>query len=152
MARPVRALRMDPDLKRKIRLIVALSAAVLLAAALIYTSFSSSTEAKQPSDLLNASPDRSYELTGVVLPGSIHHRGSQLDFRVADRDDSSVSIPVRYTGEVPDPFADGREVIVTGRVEEGTFMAQRDSLITKCPSKFATEAQQDPQHVVISGN
>ena len=143
---------MDPDLKRKIRLIVALSAAVLLAAALIYTSFSSSTEAKQPSDLLNASSDRSYELTGVVLPGSIHHRGSQLDFRVADRDDSSVSIPVRYTGEVPDPFADGREVIVTGRVEEGTFMAQRDSLITKCPSKFATEAQQDPQHVVISGN
>jgi cytochrome c-type biogenesis protein CcmE len=143
---------MDPDLKRKIRLIVALSAAVLLAAALIYTSFSSSTEAKQPSDLLNASSDRSYELTGVVLPGSIHHRGSQLDFRVADRDDSSVSIPVRYTGEVPDPFTDGREVIVTGRVEEGTFMAQRDSLITKCPSKFATEAQQDPQHVVISGN
>ena len=152
MARPVRALRMDPDLKRKIRLIVALSAAVLLAAGLIYTSFSSSTEAKQPSDLLNASPDRSYDLTGVVVPDSIHHRGSELDFRVADRDDSSASLPVRYTGEVPDPFQDGREVIVTGRVEKGTFLAERDSLITKCPSKFATEAQQDPEHVVISGD
>ena len=141
---------MDPALKRKVRLIVALSAAVLLAVALIYTSFSSSTEAKQPSEILNASPGQSYELTGVVVPNSIRHHGSQLDFRVADRNDSKVSIPVRYSGEVPDPFADGREVIVSGKVENGTFMAQRDSLITKCPSKFATQAQQDPQHVIIS--
>jgi cytochrome c-type biogenesis protein CcmE len=128
----------DPARKRKIRLIVALSAAVLLAVALIYTSFSASTEAKQPSDILSASPDQSYQMTGVVVPDSIHHRGSQLDFRVADRDNSKASIPVRYSGEVPDPFADGREVIVTGKVEDGTFMAQRDSLITKCPSKFTT--------------
>ena len=34
---------MDPARKRKIRLIVALSAAVLLAVALVYTSFSAST-------------------------------------------------------------------------------------------------------------
>jgi cytochrome c-type biogenesis protein CcmE len=140
----------DPARKRKIRLIVALSAAVLLAVALIYTSFSASTEAKQPSEILNASPGQSYQLTGVVVPHSIHHRGSQLDFRVADRDNSKLSIPVRYSGEVPDPFADGREVIVTGKVEDGTFMAQRDSLITKCPSKFQTQAQQDPQHVIIT--
>src|SRR5256885_16019473 len=125
-------------------------AAVLLAVALIYTSFSASTEAKQPSDILNASPGQSYQMTGVVVPRSIHHRGSQLDFRVADRDNSKLSIPVRYSGEVPDPFADGREVIVTGKVQDGTFMAQRDSLITKCPSKFQTQAQQDPQHVIIT--
>jgi cytochrome c-type biogenesis protein CcmE len=141
---------MDPDRKRKIRLVVALSTAVLLAVALIYTSFSASTEAKQPSQLLNASPGQSYEMTGVVVPGSIHRHGSELDFRVADRDDSSASIPVRYTGEVPDPFADGREVIVTGKVTGGTFMANRDSLITKCPSKFSDQAQQDPQHVIIN--
>ena len=89
-------------------------------------------------------------MTGVVVPGSIHRHGSVLDFRVADRDNSKVSIPVRYSGEVPDPFADGREVIVSGKVDDGTFMAQRDSLITKCPSKFATQAQQDPQHVIIN--
>jgi cytochrome c-type biogenesis protein CcmE len=141
---------MDPARKRKIRLIVALSAAVLLAVALVYTSFSSSTEAKQPSDLLHASPGESYEMTGVVVPGSIHRHGSQLDFKVADRTDSSTSIPVRYTGEVPDPFADGREVIVSGQLQNGTFVGQRDSLITKCPSKYQTQAQQDPQHVIIT--
>jgi cytochrome c-type biogenesis protein CcmE len=141
---------MDPALKRKIRLIVALSAAVLLAVALIYTSFNASSQAKQPSDLLHASPDSTYQMTGVVVPGSIHRHGSVLDFRVADRDDSKISLPVRYSGEVPDPFADGREVIVSGKVDDGTFMAQRDSLITKCPSKFATQAKQDPDHVIIS--
>jgi cytochrome c-type biogenesis protein CcmE len=141
---------MDPALKRKIRLIVALSAAVLLAVALIYTSFNASSQAKQPSDLLNASSDSTYQMTGVVVPGSIHRHGSVLDFRVADRDNAKVSLPVRYSGEVPDPFADGREVIVSGKVDEGTFMAQRDSLITKCPSKFATQAKQDPEHVIIS--
>ena len=141
---------MDPARKRKIRLVVALGAAVLLAVALVYTSVSASTETKQPSDVLKASPGQAYQMTGVVVPGSIHHHGSQLDFSVADRDNPKASIPVRYSGEVPDPFADGREVIVTGKVEDGTFAADRDSLITKCPSKFQTQAQQDPQHVIIS--
>jgi cytochrome c-type biogenesis protein CcmE len=141
---------MDPALKRKIRLIVALGAAVLLAVALIYTSFSASSQAKQPSDLIGASPGTSYQMTGVVVPGSIHRSGELLRFRMSDRDDSKVSIRVRYHGQVPDPFADNREVIVTGKVDDGTFIADRDSLITKCPSKFATQAQQDPQHVVIT--
>ena len=55
----------------------------------------------------------------------------------------------RYTGTVPDPFREGREVIVTGQLEDGTFVAERDSLVTKCPSKFTEQAQQDPEHVVI---
>lgn len=141
---------MDPNTKRKIRLVVALSAAVLLAVALIYTSFSASSEARQPSELLNAAAGESYEMTGVVVPGSIQHEGPQLNFRVADREDSNASIPVRYRGEVPDPFREGREVIVTGHVQDGTFIADRDSLITKCPSKFAAEAEKDPEHVIIT--
>jgi cytochrome c-type biogenesis protein CcmE len=127
----------DPSRKRKIRLVVALSAAVLLAGGLVYTSFSASTEAKQPSQLLRSDPGGTYELTGKVVPGSIQHAGNQLDFRISDRDGSH-PLPVTYTGTVPDPFRDGREVIVTGKLEGGTFVGQRDSLITKCPSKFTT--------------
>ena len=142
---------MDPDRKRKIRLVVALSAAVLLAAGLVYTSFNASNEAKEPSQLLAAQPGQSYDLTGVVVPGSVRRHGSGLDFRVEDRaGDGRASIPVRYSGEVPDPFRGGREIIVTGRLENRTLVGQRDSLITKCPSKFTTQAQQDPQHVVIT--
>jgi len=138
----------DPNRKRKIRLVVALTAAVLLAGALVYTSFSASSETKQPSDLQGVSGGN-YQLTGKVAPGSISHDGSELHFQIADRDDPTAKLPVVYTGQIPDPFADNREVIVSGTVEDGTFMAEKDSLITKCPSKFADEAEADPEHVVI---
>lgn len=129
----------DPQRKRKIRLVVALSAAVLLAVALAYTSFSASTEAKEPSQLLSAAPGTQYELTGRVVEGSVRHRGSGLRFRVADRDDASKSIPVVYSGVVPDPFRGGREIVLSGEVSSaGVFVGERDTLITKCPSKFTT--------------
>jgi cytochrome c-type biogenesis protein CcmE len=140
---------MDPDRKRKIRLVVALGAAVLLAAALVYTSFSASTEAREPSEVLAAGPGETSEMTGRVVDGSITREDTELHFEVSDRDDASASLPVLYTGTVPDPFREGREVIVTGKLDDGTFVAEHDSLITKCPSKFSDEAEQDPEHVVI---
>jgi cytochrome c-type biogenesis protein CcmE len=140
---------MDRDRKRKIRLVVALSVAVLLGVALVYTSFSAGTEAREPSEVLAAGPSaETYQLTGRVT--SYHRDGGDLEFEIADRDGGGVELPVHYTGVVPDPFREGREVIVTGRLgEDGTFMAEKDSLITKCPSKFADEAEADPEHVVI---
>jgi cytochrome c-type biogenesis protein CcmE len=141
---------MNPERKRKIRLVIALGLAVVLAAALVYTSFSASTEAKQPSELLVAGPGESYDLTGKVADGSVVREGNELEFEVADRENPSASVPVVYSGTVPDPFREGREVIVTGELERGgTFVAEKDSLVTKCPSKFAEEAEQDPEHVVI---
>ena len=138
---------MDPDRKRKIRLVVALSAAVLLAAALVYTSFSASSETRQPSDLIGVSGGN-YDLTGTVADNSVSHQGTELRFEIADRDDPTAKIPVVYTGQIPDPFREGREVIVKGTVEDGTFVAEKDSLITKCPSKFADEAESD-EHILI---
>ena len=41
---------------------------------------------------------------------------------------------------MPDPFRDGREVIVDVRKGSGsTFVGAPDSLITKCPSKFSAK-------------
>ena len=126
---------MDPARKRKIRLVVALGAAVALAATLLYTSFSASTEASNPSQVREG---RSYQLTGKVVNGSIRHDGAELRFRIRDRN-GTASLPVDYTGEVPDPFRDGREVIVNVRRHGATFVGERDSLITKCPSKFTAK-------------
>lgn len=128
---------MDPARKRRIRLVVALGAALLLSVALIYQSFSASSEARTPSQLLaSADAGRSYELTGKVVNGSIHQVGTTYTFRVRDRN-GSASVPIRYTGSVADTFRGGREVIVTvKRGDGGTFVGERDSLVTKCPSKF----------------
>jgi cytochrome c-type biogenesis protein CcmE len=131
---------MDPQRKRKIRLIVALSVAVLLAVALVYTSFSAASEAREPSQLVNAAPGTSYDMTGKVVPGSIRHRGEELRFRVVDREGGGPALPVTYSGTVPDPFRGGREIVLTGEVENGTFVGEPDTLVTKCPSKFTTNA------------
>lgn len=139
---------MDPNRKRKIRLVVALTAAVLLATGLVYTSFSASSEAREPSDLVGVDGG-DYELTGTVADGSVDQTATGLSFEVADRDDPSTTIPVTYTGTIPDPFREGREVIVSGTLADGTFVAERDSLITKCPSKFADEAAANPDQVII---
>ena len=128
---------MDPSRKRKLRLVVALGAAVFLAVALVYTSFTASTEASKPSEVREG---RSYELTGKVVKESISRDGDELRFRIRDRD-GSASLPVVYTGVVPDPFREGREVIVSGELKRGTFVAERDSLVTKCPSKFTKDEQ-----------
>lgn len=123
---------------RTVRLTLALGTAVLLAGALLYTSFASSSEAREPSQLRSdVEPGKSYRLTGEVVEGSVRQEGETLLFRVRDRKGSTATaVPVRYTGSVPDPFREGREVIVTVSQQGTTFVGRRDSLITKCPSKF----------------
>jgi cytochrome c-type biogenesis protein CcmE len=129
---------LDPARKRKIRLVVALTAAVLLASALVYTSFSAATEASTPSQLLKGGlpSSRPVEVTGKVAAGSVQRSGDTLRFAMRDRSGRGPALPVVYTGVVPDPFRVGREVIVTGKLHDGTFVGERDSLVTKCPSKF----------------
>jgi len=130
---------MDPARKRKTRLVATLAIALLLATALIYTSFSASTVARTPSQLLASStPGKSYELTGKVVSGSIVEKGGTMKFKVADRNGTK-AIPVVYSGTVPDPFREGREIIVTGVVKNGVLVAKPGSLVTKCPSKYSTK-------------
>ena len=127
---------MDPARKRTIRLTVALTAALALANLLVYTSFSAGSEAKTPSDLIKSSDaSSSYQLTGKVVDGSVVHNGEQLEFKVRDRA-GTANVPVSYVGQVPDPFREGREVIVTVRRKGNIWVGDRDTLQTKCPSKF----------------
>ena len=128
------------------RLVVALSAAVVLASALIYTSFSAASPALTPSQLLRqAQPGRSYQLTGTVVNGSVRRQGQVLDFGVEDRA-GGAAIAVAYTGTVPDPFREGREVIVTVQKQGTSFIGERNSLITKCPSKYKTAPPSENQN------
>jgi cytochrome c-type biogenesis protein CcmE len=130
---------MTPPRKRQVRLVVSLALAVALASGLVYTSFAASSPALTPSQLLrDGNSGRVYQLTGTVVKNSVVSRpGGVLDFRLADRAGDGVSVPVAYSGTVPDPFQVGRELIVTGSLRGHTFVAQPDSMITKCPSKYS---------------
>jgi cytochrome c-type biogenesis protein CcmE len=63
-----------------------------------------------------------------------------LRFQVRDiKGGKTELVTVHYTGSVPDQFRPERDIVVDGRMQNGTFVAERDSLITKCPSKYAPE-------------
>jgi cytochrome c-type biogenesis protein CcmE len=71
---------------------------------------------------------------GTVQQGSIEHDDTmqQLTFVISD---GKQSLPVAYSGVVPDIFNVGIQVVIEGRYTgQGTFQAQ--TLLTKCPSKF----------------
>ncbi|MBJ7331043.1 MAG: cytochrome c maturation protein CcmE [Solirubrobacteraceae bacterium] len=130
---------MDPSRKRRIRLVVALTAAICLAAALMVTTFSAASPERIPSQLIaSAEPGKTYKLGGKVVSGSIERTGDTMTFQVRDPK-GHATVPVTYTGAVPDPFREGREVIVTVEKNGTTFVGERDSLVTKCPSKFTAE-------------
>jgi cytochrome c-type biogenesis protein CcmE len=139
-------MQMNPARKRTVRLVVALSTAVLLASALIYTSFSAASPALSPTELVHqAVPGHTYQLTGTVVAHSVRREGSVLDFSIEDRV-GGTTVPVSYTGTVPDPFREGREVIVTVEKQGGRFVGERDSLITKCPSKYTVAPPSENQN------
>jgi cytochrome c-type biogenesis protein CcmE len=117
------------------RLVVALSIAAVLAVFLLYTSFAGgATPSLRPSQLADHPGDVS--LAGrVVGPVGGDARGDGLRFTLRDID-GTATVPVVYTGSVPDLFEVGRHVYMRGELRGGVFVAEKDSLVTKCPSKY----------------
>ena len=120
------------------RLVIALSVAAVLAIFLVYTSFAGgSTPSVQPSEL--AGQSGTVQLGGMVVDDVTGDaRGEGLRFSLKDRDGPGI-VKVVYTGSVPDLFKPGREVMLKGKLEGDTFVAEPDSLVTKCPSKYAPD-------------
>jgi cytochrome c-type biogenesis protein CcmE len=109
----------------------------VLAIFLLYVSVAGGTPSIQPSQLPGHKGD--VALVGKVTgspAGDAHAAG--LRFRIRDVS-GATSVPVVYTGSVPDMFRVGREVRVEGKLRNGVFIAKRDSLRTKCPSKYVAK-------------
>ena len=126
------------------RLVIALAVAAVLAIFLLYTSIAGGgNPAIAPSELHGRT--HKVQLAGVVVgpvTGDSHAAG--LRFWLRDIGSGSrVRVPVRYRGSVPDLFRVGRHIVVVGELESGTFVGERNSMITKCPSKYAPKASGD---------
>jgi cytochrome c-type biogenesis protein CcmE len=124
------------------RLVVALAVASALSVFLVYNAFAGQsrpfvTVAQLEADA-GGSSSKTIDLVGKVV------RHSSLDARPLTMTLSDMetrqTVAVRYAGSVPDAFRQGREVIVRGRLDEGVFVAERDSLVTRCPSKYSGKA------------
>jgi cytochrome c-type biogenesis protein CcmE len=123
--------------RNPVRLVVALSVAAVLAIFLIWTSLAGGTPSLQPSQLDGTTGE--VGLAGIVVgPVEEAEDESRLEFTLRDIE-GETTVPVVYTGSVPDLFKVGREIYVKGELVDGTFVATPDSLVTKCPSKYAPE-------------
>ncbi|MEY2690443.1 MAG: hypothetical protein RL375_4643 [Pseudomonadota bacterium] len=64
---------------------------------------------------------RTFRLGGMVETGSVKRDGVLVNFAVTD---TVQTVPVRYSGILPDLFKEGKGVVAQGRVEDGVFVAR----------------------------
>jgi cytochrome c-type biogenesis protein CcmE len=82
-------------------------------------------------------------LGGTVAPGTVRWDGGHrhLAFVITD---GTHRLPVRYSGVVPDIFAEGRQVVVEGGLgRDGAFRAT--TLLAKCPTKYDSAGPAAPR-------
>ena len=118
---------------------IALSVAAALAIFVVYTALAGNGVADlSPSTV--AGHTGAVSLVGKVVgePQGNAYRQGGLRFRLKDIDHATPArVPVVYHGTVPDQFKRGADLVVQGRLRNGVFVAQRDSMITKCPDHYA---------------
>jgi cytochrome c-type biogenesis protein CcmE len=93
---------------------------------------------------MQAQGDKAYSthlrVAGNVVPGSIHRKGTEVDFVLKEKD---LTLPVSYNGTEapPDTFKDDSQALADGHFgHDGVFHAKQ--LQAKCASKYAP--QQSP--------
>jgi cytochrome c-type biogenesis protein CcmE len=78
---------------------------------------------RSPSQVMSDPPSEgeTFRIGGLVVEGSIQRgQGTEIGFEVTD---TNATVPVRYTGVLPDLFAEGEGVVALGRMEGDTFVA-----------------------------
>jgi len=84
---------------------------------------------RSPSDVveLGIEKGKRFRLGGMVEKGSVEKSGVMVSFMVTD---FNQSIPVHFTGLLPDLFREGQGVVAEGRIDEqGVFVA--DTVLAK---------------------
>jgi cytochrome c-type biogenesis protein CcmE len=117
--------------------VIALSVAALLAVFLLYTSIAGGGSASLQPSQLGGHDGTIVQLAGRVV-GPVQREGRTIRFGLRDVKGTAM-VRVTYTGSVSDQFRIGRDVYLRGRLTHGVFVGEKDSLVTKCPSKYVAK-------------
>lgn len=118
--------------KQRRGLLITIAVAVLAAATLLVLSALRDTIVyfRTPSDVVaqNVKPGQRFRLGGLVADGSVQRgQGTTVSFTITDTDKS---VPVSYTGILPDLFREGQGIIAEGQLDaNGRFNA--DTVLAK---------------------
>ena len=64
---------------------------------------------------------RTFRLGGLVVEGSVKRDGVNVSFEVTD---TAKTVPVQFSGILPDLFKEGKGVVAQGQLENGVFQAK----------------------------
>lgn len=64
---------------------------------------------------------RTFRLGGLVVEGSVKRDGIKVNFEVTD---TAKTVPVQFSGILPDLFKEGKGVVAQGQLENGVFQAK----------------------------
>jgi Cytochrome c-type biogenesis protein CcmE len=104
---------------------------------LIYTASGGSAEYYLTvSELRSHAADSGYVRVAGVVQDDVQKSDGGLHVMFTEKD-GTASVPVDYTGTLPDIFKPGITVVAEGRLgTDGVFHAR--TLLAKCPSRFST--------------
>jgi cytochrome c-type biogenesis protein CcmE len=87
-----------------------------------------------PSDLAGkAPPINAIRLGGMVQAGSLVKKGETVTFVVTD---NNKTLPVTYTGILPDLFREGQGVIAEGRIDPASGVFTAETILAKHDEKY----------------
>ncbi len=81
---------------------------------------------------------------GKVLNGTISRDTSGVHFTIQDLTGKTSTVKVVYSGQMPNTFNSGVDVVVVGKYAAGDQTITADQLQTKCPSKYKAQASTAP--------
>jgi cytochrome c-type biogenesis protein CcmE len=98
---------------------------------------------RQVSDLTSGQYDgKNVKVGGRVIDGTISRDDSGVHFEIQDLTGKSDTVEVSYSGQMPNTFESGVDVVVIGKYASNVLTA--DQLQTKCPSKYKGSASPAP--------
>jgi cytochrome c-type biogenesis protein CcmE len=110
--------------KRRIQIIVLAFVALAISTGLIgYAMRDGINFFRTPTQVVETPPPDTevFRIGGLVEEGSITRgQGETITFRVTD---TNATVPVAYTGVLPDLFAEGQGMVGTGSLVSGVFVA-----------------------------
>ncbi len=83
------------------------------------------------------------KVAGRIARESVRGEPASESFRFELEDDDGNRLSIGYRKLLPDPFEEGREAIVQGRIDNGVLQAS--TLTVKCPSRYEDSEQMSPQ-------
>lgn len=87
--------------------------------------------------------DRVFKVHGTVVAGSVKQKIGEAGDYTFEITREGKSMPIHFTNMVPDTFAEGGEVVLTGKLrDDGVF--ESTEMAAKCPSKYEEQEKADP--------